>query len=74
MIAFISCVKKKQNKSCMAKDLYCSPLFRSAYAYAQKRADKIYILSAKYGLLKETDIIAPYNLTLNSMSESDKKK
>lgn len=50
----------------MAKDMYISPLFKGAYSYAKNiGADKIFILSAKYGLLEETDIIEPYDETLN---------
>jgi cytoplasmic iron level regulating protein YaaA (DUF328/UPF0246 family) len=70
-IALISCVAKKKNCRAMAKDMYISPLFKSAYRYAQRNADKIFILSANaknglYGLLEETDLIEPYNETLNT--------
>jgi len=59
----------------IAKDMYISPLFRGAYQYAHKLgADKIFILSAKYGLLEETDIIEPYNETLNNKKATDLKK
>jgi len=34
------------------------------YARKLTTPDKIYILSAKYGLLKMTDVIEPYNTTL----------
>jgi len=55
--------------------MYISPLFRGAYRYAKKiGADKVYILSAKYGLLEETDMIEPYNETLNTKSVSETKK
>jgi cytoplasmic iron level regulating protein YaaA (DUF328/UPF0246 family) len=59
----------------MAKDMYISPLFKGAYRYAHKlNADKIFILSAKYELLEETDLIEPYNETLNKKSDSDIKQ
>ena len=44
------------------------------YAYAEKRCKEVYRLSAKYGLLSENTPIAPYNVTLNSMSERQKKE
>lgn len=73
-IALIGCVKKKAEVSCMAKDMYISPLFKGCYRLAKKmKADKIYILSAKYGLIEETQIIAPYNETLNDKSEKERK-
>ena len=53
--------------------MYISPLFRYMYAYAKKRCKEVYILSAKYGLLTENTPIAPYNKTLNNMSEIEKK-
>lgn len=31
--------------------------------------DKLFILSAKYGLLEEDDIIEPYSITLKDMSD-----
>ena len=68
-IVLISCVAKKLNYSSIAKDMYVSALFKGAYKYAKKiDADKIFILSAKYGLLDESDIIEPYNETLNDKS------
>jgi hypothetical protein len=53
--------------------MYTSPLFKGAYQYAKKiAADKIFILSAKYGLLDETDFIEPYDETLNNKSNKDR--
>lgn len=39
----------------------------------QLKPRKVYILSAKYGLLELDDQIEPYNQTLNEMSEEKKK-
>lgn len=74
MIAFISCVKTKQNHPCKAQEMYISDLFKKSLKYAKQHADKIYILSAKYGLLKLDEIICPYEKTLNGLSEYEKKK
>lgn len=66
-VVLISCVAKKRNAKSLAKDLYISPLFRGAYQYAKKiKADKVFILSAKYGLLEENDLVEPYDETLNT--------
>jgi len=66
-VVLISCVAKKRSSKSPAKDLYVSPLFRGAYRYAEKiKADKIFILSAKYGLLETDDIVEPYDETLNT--------
>lgn len=75
-IVLISCVKKKAENKCQAKDMYISSWFQKAYRYAKevKRADKIFILSAKYGLLKDTDIVEPYDETLKTKSRTVRKK
>ena len=76
MNVFISCVKSKRKTKAKARDMYISPLFRYSlkYALSLTSENKIYILSAKYGLLKLDEVINPYELTLNTMNESEKKK
>ncbi|MBO5796260.1 MAG: hypothetical protein J6R28_06410 [Bacteroides sp.] len=77
-IALISCVSQKQKLAegelVQAKCLYTSPLFIKAHAYAQQLGvDKIYILSAKHGLLEEYDKIGWYNETLLNKSAKECK-
>ena len=73
-IVLISCVKSKRKYPAKAKGLYTSTLFQSNLQYAyQIKPDAIYILSAKYGLLDLDQIIAPYEMTLNTMTEAEKK-
>lgn len=76
MIIFISCTKRKLNNKCEAKDMYsASTWFRYAYKYAKSlNPAHIYILSAKYGLLGEHDIITPYEKTLHGAKEKDIKQ
>lgn len=75
MICFISCVKKKQNKKCIAKDMYISNYFKYLLKYAYKtNSDKIFILSAKYGVLELNDEIEPYEKCLNNVTEKEKKE
>ena len=67
-IALISCSKSKQNYPCPARELYApSQLFSLSYQYAKKVADEVYVLSARYGLLAEEDVVAPYDLTLTDL-------
>lgn len=41
---FITCVKKKADKKCAARDLYISALFKKNLAYAESlKPDNIYI-------------------------------
>ncbi len=71
-IVLISCVSKKLNQAAPAKGLYDSTLFKSCYTYGVSlQPDKIYILSAKYGLVPADKVIKPYNLTLNTMKTKE---
>ena len=71
-IVLISCVSKKLNHKSKAKDLYISALFKYNYQYAQLlKPDRIFILSAKYGLIDPDDEIEPYDETLNTKSRNE---
>ena len=72
-IVLISCVKSKQTASCPAGEMYTSALFKKMMAYAQRLAPrKIFILSAKYGLLDPKTVISPYEQTLNKMKSRER--
>ena len=71
-IVLISCVSKKLSHKSKAKDLYVSALFKYNYQYAQLlKPDRIFILSAKYGLIDPDDEIEPYDETLNTKSRNE---
>ncbi|HHV96807.1 MAG TPA: hypothetical protein GXX37_10115 [Clostridiaceae bacterium] len=68
-IALLQCTSRKKSNKCQASELYSeSPRFRLSYTLAKLVANKIYILSAKYGLVPENMIIEPYNETLKDKS------
>lgn len=68
-IALISCSKEKRPYPCTASELYsASTLFSLSYQYAKKNTERIYILSAKYGLVPDDKVIEPYDQTLNDMT------
>lgn len=73
-IVLISCTKSKnesaKERPSPAKDLYTGAIFKKAYQYAEQRLkpNKIYILSAKYGLLKPDQEVCYYNETLKDKS------
>jgi cytoplasmic iron level regulating protein YaaA (DUF328/UPF0246 family) len=70
-IALVACVKQKQGSPCQAKDMYVSEDFKAWMKYAKAwGADKIFILSGKYGLLELTKEIKPYDFNLNVQSKS----
>ena len=73
-IILISCVSKKLTIKAKAKDIYISTLFKLNYQYAKSlNPDKIFILSAKYGLINPEKEIEPYNETLNTKSTQEIK-
>ena len=73
-IGLISCTKKKKLSPCQAQELYSdSTLFSYVLDYCRKHYDKIYILSAKYGLVELNQKIKPYDLTLKTMKKVNGK-
>jgi len=64
-IVLVSCVAKKRPGRHQAKDLYDSPWFCKARAYAEQEGDAWYILSAKHGLLSPQKMIKKYDETLS---------
>ncbi len=74
-IVLISCVSKKLNHKARAEELYISSLFKLNMKYALSlNPDKIFILSAKYGLIKLDEEIEPYNETLNEKKDGEIKE
>lgn len=71
-VALISCSKYKKDylESNNTKDVQ---LFNLSYEYAKKYADEIYILSPRYGLLKEGEYLSSYNEYLDYMSDAESK-
>lgn len=73
-IGLISCVSKKDTAPQPAQALYTSDLFKKSLAFARLHCDVVYILSAKYGLLEQTEVIAPYEQTLKKMSREARRR
>jgi cytoplasmic iron level regulating protein YaaA (DUF328/UPF0246 family) len=74
-IYLLSCVKLKRDHMCKAEALYTSPFFKKSLEYAKNhKPDKIFILSAKYGLLGLSDVVEPYEKTLNKMRKAEREE
>lgn len=74
-IVLISCVSKKLHHKAKAKDIYISPLFKMNLKFAKSfNPDKIFILSAKHGLIDLDKEIEPYDKTLNLMRSTERKE
>jgi cytoplasmic iron level regulating protein YaaA (DUF328/UPF0246 family) len=73
-IVLVSCVKSKRDEPCRAGEMYTSALFHKMMAYAQcLKPKRIFILSAKYGLLSPDDMIEPYEQTLKTMKTAERR-
>lgn len=72
-IYLVSCVGQKREWECTAEDLYVSNWFCKARRYAEASGCSWFILSAKYGLVQPRQVIAPYELTLNTMGVADRR-
>jgi hypothetical protein len=82
-IALISCVSKKiktkPGEKIPAGKLYTSDLFRKSLAYAKKlqadkKIDKIFILSAKHYVLPLEKDIETYNETLKNKPRGERRE
>jgi hypothetical protein len=71
-IALVACAKSKLNVPSRAEDLYISPLFSGMRMYAERNADRWYILSAKHGVLRPNRVVAPYDKTLSRMTKAER--
>jgi hypothetical protein len=55
-----------------AESLYSSELFYRSRRYAQANFDSWLILSAKHGLIRPDQIVAPYECKLDSLSQGER--
>jgi hypothetical protein len=76
IIVLLMCGKNKLPYKALTKDIYTSSRFQKSIEYAKTITDysSVYVLSAKYSLLKLDDEIAPYDLSIYEMSLQDKKE
>jgi hypothetical protein len=74
-ITLVSCSATKLGEKAMAKDFYQGALFKKSLAYALKisEIDDIYIISAKYGLVKLEQELEPYDVSLKDYNPEQKQ-
>jgi hypothetical protein len=73
-VCLIACTSRKGLYPAAAQFIYRSPLFAAGRSYAESRADKWFILSAKHGLLSPSDEIAPYDESLHNLNDAARKR
>lgn len=66
LIGLVGCSSTKLSHPAPARELYTSPLFRKASAYAELTCESWYILSAKHGLLHPDQVVEPYDVKLGT--------
>lgn len=71
MKIIITCGSKKADKPCMAIAMYQGGYYKNMLDWAKTICDRkdLYILSAKYGLIHCSKIIAPYNNRMNTPTQ-----
>ena len=76
IICIVPCTSMKRLKlnPAIAGELWISPLFLKCKAFAQLYCDDWYILSAKYGLIHHTKVIAPYDISPANRPAAEKRE
>ena len=72
-VGLVSCVSRKLASAAEARSLYASTWFVKAREYVEAHCDTWFILSAKYGLVAPSAVIAPYEETLNEKSVAERR-
>lgn len=70
-VAFVACSKSKADHERPAATLYTSPLFRKSLLHALGEAKRVFILSAKYGVVSLGERIEPYERTLKTLGRAE---
>jgi len=68
-LVILACSHKKASKPVAARDLYLGSLFKLGRKFAEIHHFDYVIISAKYGLLRPDDIIAPYDQRIANMTD-----
>ena len=69
----VSCVSKKSAGEAPARDFYISTWFKAVRRYVEATGEPWYVLSAKYGLVRPLQVLAPYDETLNNMKIAERR-
>jgi hypothetical protein len=73
-VGLVACSRAKAEQRAPARELYLSPLFRAARAYAERRYAQWFVLSARHGLVDPDTVLEPYDLSLRQLSARDREQ
>jgi hypothetical protein len=69
-IGLISCTREKKPFPCSARSLYSESVeFRACLEFAETHYDSVFIVSVKHGLVRLDELLNPYDLSLEELSE-----
>lgn len=68
MIALVGCGAKKGTTWKPVREMYTSTLFRMSMEIAEQRCDRVYVVSAKHGMLHPNETIAPYEMHIGELT------
>ncbi len=68
-LVILACSQKKGQKPVAARDLYLGSLFKLGRKFAEVHRFDYVIISAKYGLLRPEQVIAPYDQRIANMND-----
>lgn len=71
-VALVGCGKAKLDRAAPARELYTGSLFRAAARWADRHADRWYVLSAKHGVVDPDNVLDPYNYSMMDLAQSDR--
>jgi hypothetical protein len=71
-VVLISCSRKKKQTKDAASELYTSPRFRLSRSLADHLKLQYFVVSAKYGLLASTEVIEPYDVSLELFNDEQR--
>ena len=64
-IAILGCKRQKQDYACSADEMYSkAPTYVAQQKWVSQAYDDYYIFSSKYGIIHHTQVIEPYDITL----------
>jgi hypothetical protein len=71
-VCIVSCTAHKRQTPMPAENLYASDLFYKSRRYAQAGYDMWLVLSAEHGLVRPSDVLAPYDRKLTTLSRHER--
>ncbi|TCP26649.1 hypothetical protein EV207_11982 [Scopulibacillus darangshiensis] len=72
-IGLLATSRRKGDEEAPVVEFYKSPLFIKALQYAHKNYDRFYFYNAKDGLLLPDQMMAPYDVSIQTFSISQKR-